>query len=89
MASYRIVVFALLAAITYYYTGNSGQSTVISVVFNVAGSVVYYAYERLWGAVKWGTSKTQRPGATQPSPADLGLMSVSRAVGGEIVHRDD
>ncbi len=54
MIAYRIVVFALLAAVTYYFTGNAGQTTVISVVFNVAGSAVYYVYERLWDVIPWG-----------------------------------
>ncbi len=58
MLSYRVSVFALLATITYYFTGNAGQTTTISVVFNVAGSLVYYAYERLWDAINWG-----KPGA--------------------------
>jgi hypothetical protein len=44
MSSYRIAVVALLAAVTYYFTGNAGEATAISVVFNVAGSAVYYAY---------------------------------------------
>jgi len=58
--SYRVVVFALLAAITYYYTGDVGQTTVISIAFNVSGAVVYYLFERLWNAVTWGNDLTPR-----------------------------
>ena len=56
MIAYRVLVFALLAAVTYYFTGNASQTTVISVVFNVAGSLAYYVYERLWDAIPWGKS---------------------------------
>jgi uncharacterized membrane protein len=58
--TYRVVVFALLAVITYYYTGNAGETTVISVVFNVSGTVVYYVFERLWNAVSWGKDRELR-----------------------------
>ena len=34
---YRIIIAVLLAAITWYYTGNLGQTTTISVVFNGSG----------------------------------------------------
>ena len=52
--SYRVVVAALLAAVAYAFTGNAGQTTVITVVFNAGGTVVYYGYERLWDAITWG-----------------------------------
>lgn len=62
--SYRVVIFALLAAITYYYTGDVGQTTVISIAFNLSGAVVYYLFERLWNAVTWGDDL--KPGAAGP-----------------------
>ena len=65
MISYRIVIFALLMAITYYFTGNAGQTTTISIIFNVAGSVVYYVYERLWGAIGWGRSRPRQVAQTR------------------------
>jgi uncharacterized membrane protein len=58
--TYRVVVFALLAVITYYFTGNAGQTTVISVAFNVSGAVVYYLFERLWNAINWGKDQELR-----------------------------
>ena len=54
MVTYRLSAVALLAAVSFYYTGNAGESTVISLVFNLVGSVVYYACERLWDAINWG-----------------------------------
>jgi uncharacterized membrane protein len=55
--SYRVVIIALLAAITFYYTGNAGQTTIITVVFNLSGAAVYYGYERLWDAIGWGKAR--------------------------------
>ncbi len=54
MVTYRIVIVALLAAITLYYTGNPGEATAITIVFNAGGSAVYYGFERLWGSIEWG-----------------------------------
>ena len=54
MFSYRVAVTALLAAITFFLTGNTGITAVVTVVFNVSGSLVYYVFERLWDSVPWG-----------------------------------
>jgi len=54
MIVYRIVVIALLFFITLQLTGNPGETTTITVVFNIAGAIAYYGLERLWGAVNWG-----------------------------------
>ena len=92
MASYRVVVFALLAAITFYFTGNEGHSTVISVVFNLAGSVVYYAYERLWGMIGWGrmtSGTTQGAKLVQSSSPDQGRPSRLRGERTEVVPPED
>ena len=53
---YRTVVIGLLAAVTYAFTGNVGETTLITVVFNAAGSVVYFGFERLWDSINWGTT---------------------------------
>jgi len=52
--SYRVIVIALLAAVTYAFTGNAGETTVITVVFNIFGAAIYYGFERLWDAIEWG-----------------------------------
>jgi len=70
MISYRIVIVILSFAITYYFTGDASQTTTISVVFNVAGSAVYYIYERVWGAIAWGKLATPEP-ATARMPARM------------------
>jgi len=64
---YRMVAIALLAGITYYYTGSAGEATTITILFNVAGTIAYYGLERLWESVLWGrprldSSLSQREG---------------------------
>jgi len=51
---YRVVVIALLAVITYALTGNAGETTIITIVFNTSAAVIYYGFERFWDAVSWG-----------------------------------
>ena len=48
------MAIALLAGITYYYTGNAGEATVVTILFNATGAIAYYGLERLWDAVPWG-----------------------------------
>ena len=52
--AYRAVAFVLLSVITYAYTGNIGESTSISVVFNITAAVAYYLLERAWNETDWG-----------------------------------
>ena len=56
---YRVVAIALLAALTYYLTGNAGEATTITILFNVAGTGAYYGLERLWEYVEWGRNPVE------------------------------
>jgi uncharacterized membrane protein len=61
---YRMVAIAFLAALSYYLTGDAGEATTITILFNVGGTGAYYALERLWEYVEWGRS----PVDTMPLP---------------------
>ena len=52
--TYRAIVAALLALLTFYITGNAGTTTILTILFNVSGTVVYYGFERLWDSINWG-----------------------------------
>lgn len=52
--TYRIVVGAMLALITFYVTGNPSTTTIITVLFNLGGAAAYYGFERLWDSISWG-----------------------------------
>ncbi len=53
MVTYRAVLTALLAIISWIFTGNLGQTTVITIVFSVSATVIYYIHERVWNGIKW------------------------------------
>ena len=54
---YRLVAIALLAGVSYYYTGNAGEAGLITILFNASGTVAYYGLERLWESVDWGRER--------------------------------
>ena len=53
-ATYRIIAFIVLLAITWYATGDLVQTTFISVTFQTIQLFLYYIHERLWERVNWG-----------------------------------
>ena len=75
MLTYRIAVIAILAEVTFYFTGNAGEATAISVVFNIAGSLVYFGYERLWDSIGWGRIEK---GLGQPSIDTVKVSETSK-----------
>jgi uncharacterized membrane protein len=54
MITYRAILTALLAVISWVFTGNIGQTTVITIVFSVSATVIYYLHERVWNGITWG-----------------------------------
>jgi uncharacterized membrane protein len=52
--AYRVVAIVLLAAVTYAFTGNLGETTLVTVVFNAGGAAAYYGLERFWDGIDWG-----------------------------------
>jgi len=51
--SYRAILTAVLAVITYTYTGNLVQTSGITIIFSVVATLVYYAHERIWTKITW------------------------------------
>jgi uncharacterized membrane protein len=67
---YRVVAIALLAVVGYLYTGNAGEATTISILFNLAGALAYYVIERLWESIEWGRGGMETvTGYAPPSPS--------------------
>ena len=59
MLTYRAILTALLAIISWIFTGNLGQATVITIVFSVSATAIYYLHERVWNGIKWGRQHAQ------------------------------
>jgi uncharacterized membrane protein len=54
MLTYRAILTALLAIISWIFTGNLGQTTIITTVFSVSATIIYYLHERIWNGINWG-----------------------------------
>ena len=56
MLIYRALSTVLLAVISWLFTGNAGQTTIITVVYGIAATAVYYVHERAWNGIGWGNN---------------------------------
>lgn len=54
MATYRIQAWLITAALTFWITGNIGESLGFSALLHLLLSLDYYAHERMWLRIKWG-----------------------------------
>lgn len=54
MLVYRANATALLAGLTWIFTGNAGETGIVTVLFTVISTAVYYFLERMWNNVNWG-----------------------------------
>lgn len=80
--AYRVVAVVLLAAVTYVFTGNPGETTVVTLVFNAGGTAAYYGLERLWDGIDWGKAGSRPPMGSLEGQAIKQLSSV-RGLQGE------
>ena len=76
---YRVWAIALLAAISYYFTGNPGETTTIAILFNVGGTLAYYSLERLREGLDWGRSAPE----SRPTPSAAPSWGVNLAAESE------
>ena len=54
---WKIIASMLVLGITYYYTGEFGESSKVGAATFVLGLVLYYMYERAWNHIHWGKVK--------------------------------
>jgi uncharacterized membrane protein len=53
--SYRGLVTAILCGLSWTFTGNSEQTTLITVIYATLATIGYYGHERLWNKIMWDT----------------------------------
>lgn len=53
--TYRVGDFLLIGGILYIFTGNVGESLVVSLVYQALETGFYYIHERLWFKINWGS----------------------------------
>lgn len=51
--TYRAIASLVLAMISWYFTGNLFETSVITIVFTLLATVIYYIHERVWDKIEW------------------------------------
>ena len=55
--SYRALVTAILAVLSWTFTANANQTTIITLVYATLATIGYYGHERLWNRITWETKR--------------------------------
>lgn len=55
--SYRGLVTAILAVLSWTFTTNVHQTTIITLVYATLATIGYYGHERLWNRITWETKR--------------------------------
>ena len=53
--SYRAPVTAILAVLSWTFTADANQTTLITVVYAILATTGYYGHERIWNRIGWET----------------------------------
>jgi len=56
-AVYRGSITLLLFVLLWLFTEDIYETSLITIVFNVLATIVYYFHERMWDKIVWGKSK--------------------------------
>jgi uncharacterized membrane protein len=86
--SYRGMVTAILAALSWTFTASADQTTLITVAYAILATIGYYGHERVWNRILWGTIRAAvKPGANSqaPGPEFPGAKSPSLLTNDNIV----
>jgi uncharacterized membrane protein len=60
-AVYRGSITVLLFTLLWLFTNNIYETSLITIIFNVAATIIYYFHERMWGRINWGnTNETKQ-----------------------------
>lgn len=52
--TFRIIVILSDIIVIYVLTHRIGLTIALTILTNIASTVLYYLHERIWNAVKWG-----------------------------------
>lgn len=55
-AVYRGSITVLLFTLLWLFTNNIYETSLITIIFNVAATIIYYFHERMWGRINWGNT---------------------------------
>ena len=54
-AGYRGSATALLVALLWLFNNNIYETSLITIIFNIGATLIYYFHERIWGKINWGS----------------------------------
>ena len=60
-AVYRGSITVLLFILLWLFTKNIYETSLVTIVFNVAATIIYYFHERMWGKISWVIQLKQNP----------------------------
>jgi len=52
-AVYRGLVTILLFALLLVFTHNIYETSLVTIIFNVGATIIYYIHERMWSRITW------------------------------------
>ena len=55
-AVYRGTITVLLFTLLWVFTNNLYETSLVTIIFNVAATIIYYFHERMWGRINWGNT---------------------------------
>lgn len=64
--TYRVTSTVLLAAISYYATGQWVESAVVTITFALTATVLFYFNDRAWERTDWGRDSAQHVPISSP-----------------------
>ncbi len=82
---WRVLGIAVLALVTYVFTGSLIQSTAITFLHHSAFIFIYYFHERVWLRVKWKRKRWVKPFTYEIVLGHLVLGLISLVVTGSWV----
>ena len=74
--SWRVIALLVLGAVSYMFTGNWEETSLITLIYSVIQIFIYFAHERIWERIKWGkpTGVEQLPHAQNLTPEESEII---------------
>ncbi|MFB5604816.1 MAG: DUF2061 domain-containing protein [Nitrosarchaeum sp.] len=60
-AVYRGSITVLLFGLLWVFTGDIYETSLVTIVFNIAATIIYYFHERMWVKIRWGSTISTNP----------------------------
>lgn len=74
--SWRIIAILILGTISYIFTGNWEDTSLITIAYSLVQVFIYFLHERLWERIRWGkpNSIDSLPPARELTPEENAIV---------------